>query len=88
MYNGRPEPEVIVNFSDGMSYSKAKLEDAVRNIVLDRQPPPKTTKDAAVVKREDVDIIINEFEIPRSQAEKVLAEHGGDISNALRTLVS
>jgi hypothetical protein len=30
---------------------------------------------------------VNEFEIPKARAEKVLAEHGGDIDKALRALV-
>jgi len=31
---------------------------------------------------------VNEFEISRQQAEKVLTEHGGDLTKALRALVN
>ncbi|TCD67291.1 hypothetical protein EIP91_000314 [Steccherinum ochraceum] len=57
--NGRPEPEVIVNFADGFAYSKSKLEDAYKNGLLDK-PPVKPAKDTVgTVKREDVDLIVS-----------------------------
>ena len=38
-----------------------------------------------------IDVVLNlqthEFEIPRTKAEKVLQQHGGDINKALRSLV-
>lgn len=85
-YNGQ-EAEVIVSFHDGYSYSKAKMEASLRELVYDRKPI-KPTKEPINAKREDVDIIVNEFEISRQQAEKVLTEHGGDLAKALRALVN
>ncbi|KAE9398974.1 hypothetical protein BT96DRAFT_1104612 [Gymnopus androsaceus JB14] len=43
--NGRPEPEVIMNFSDGLSYSKKQL-DAACFAILENGPvkPAKDTK--------------------------------------------
>jgi NACalpha-BTF3-like transcription factor len=86
--NGRPEPEVIVSFADGFSYSKGKLEDAFRSGGILEKAPAKPPKETLGGKREDVDIIVNEFEITRPQAEKVLAAHGGDVSAALRALIT
>jgi len=91
--NGRLEPEVIVNYGDGFAYSKYKLEAAFRTGgILDKspvKPPPLSAgKGDLAVKKEDVDIIVHEFEIPRIQAEKVLVEHGGDLEKALRALVA
>jgi len=40
------------------------------------------------LKREDIDVIVHEFEISRIQAEKVLVENGVDLGKALRALVS
>jgi len=79
-----------MNFSDGFSYVKGKMEEAFRAGGLLEKVPTKTTKDpsAPAVKREDLDLIINEFEIPRSQAEKVLVENGGDVEKALRALAT
>ncbi|KAI6132062.1 hypothetical protein EDD16DRAFT_1699893 [Pisolithus croceorrhizus] len=104
-YNGQ-EAEVIVSFHDGYSYSKARLEASLRELVYDRKPV-KPAKEPINAKREDVDIIVsvpgtslrdmpesdelcqvNEFEIPRQQAEKLLTEHGGDLDKALRALVN
>ncbi|PPQ99213.1 hypothetical protein CVT24_009232 [Panaeolus cyanescens] len=90
--NGRAEAEVIVNYADGLAYSKHKLEEAFRAGGLLERPPvkaPTKAKDpsAPTPKREDIDLIVNEFEIPRAQAEKVLIDNGGDIQNALRSLI-
>ncbi|KAF8635478.1 hypothetical protein AX17_003868 [Amanita inopinata Kibby_2008] len=87
--NGRPEPEIIINFIDGLSYSKGKLEEAFRPGGILEKAPPKPQKELlpVSVKKEDVDIIVNEFEIPRHRAEKVLVEHDGDIGKALRSLL-
>ncbi|KAI0034057.1 hypothetical protein K488DRAFT_84392 [Vararia minispora EC-137] len=82
--NGYPEAEVIVGFADGLSYSKAKLEEALR-IVLDR--PAAAKAKASAFKKEDVDLLVNELDISRGQAEKALAEHDGDVQKALHSLV-
>ncbi|PFH51707.1 hypothetical protein AMATHDRAFT_58507 [Amanita thiersii Skay4041] len=87
--NGRLEPEVIINFADGFSYSKGKLEEAFRPGGILEKAPPKAHKDPlpSSVKKEDVDLIVNEFEISRQRAEKALAEHDGDLGKALRALL-
>ncbi|KAG2146208.1 hypothetical protein DEU56DRAFT_731721 [Suillus clintonianus] len=85
MNNGRGEAEVLTTFSDGYSYSKTKLEESLRHVLALKLA--KSTKDAAIMKREDVDLIVNELGIPRSQAEKVLSESGGELEKALRALV-
>jgi len=95
--NGRLEPEVIVNYADGFAYSKHKMEEAFRaGGFLDKPPAksphcaPTATKDAALPppKREDIDLIIHEFEITRGEAERVLSENGGDLTKALTSLVT
>ncbi|KZP17854.1 hypothetical protein FIBSPDRAFT_956790 [Athelia psychrophila] len=84
--NGR-DPEVIVNFADGFSYSKGKLEEVFRSGALERDTT-KVVKDLSLAKRENVDLIVHEFEIPRVQAEKLLIAHGGDVNEALRALIT
>jgi len=86
--NGRLESEVIVNFADGLAYSKAKLEDAFRNGLLDKPVKPPKEITGVSVKRDDVDLIVHEFDLPRGQAEKALVEAGGDVTKALMTLIS
>jgi len=90
--NGRLEPEVIVNYGDGCAYSKYKLEEAFRTGGLLDKPVTTTTKPPAKgehsLKKEDIDVIVHEFEIPRVQAEKVLLENGADLEKALRALVA
>jgi len=92
--NGRLEAEVIMSYADGYAYSKHKMEEAFRPGGFLDKPPAKSpyalSKDPTLhpPKREDVDIIVHEFEIPRVQAEKVLSENGGDLTKALTALVT
>ncbi|PPQ71752.1 hypothetical protein CVT26_007593 [Gymnopilus dilepis] len=70
------------------------MEEAFRaGGFLDKPPaksPAASTKDsnAPAPKREDIDVIVHEFEISRSQAEKVLAANDADLGKALRALVA
>ncbi|TRM59223.1 hypothetical protein BD626DRAFT_559672 [Schizophyllum amplum] len=87
--NGRPEPEVIVQYLDGFAYNKVKMEEAfLPGGFLAEKPAtkPHPPKDPSV-KKEDVDLIANEFELPRAKAEKILQQHAGDVTKALRSLV-
>ncbi|KZT70079.1 hypothetical protein DAEQUDRAFT_689560 [Daedalea quercina L-15889] len=83
--NGRPEPEVIVNFADGHAYSKGKMEDAFRSGLLDK--PITKPKETTASKREDVDLLVHELEITRAQAEKLLNEKNGDLRLALQAWI-
>lgn len=84
--NGRAESEVIVNFADGLAYSKTKLEEAYRNGLLEKPvKPPKAL--GGPVKKDDLELIAQELEIPKARAEKALIEHHGDVAKALEALI-
>ncbi|KAF5373598.1 hypothetical protein D9758_000942 [Tetrapyrgos nigripes] len=86
--NGRPEPEVIMNFNDGFSYSKGKLDAAYLSLI--DKPPAKQipSKDAASLKKDDIDLVAHEFEITRAEAEKALLENDKDVVKTLKALVT
>ncbi|KAL1944770.1 hypothetical protein VTO73DRAFT_3200 [Trametes versicolor] len=86
--NGRPEPEVIANFLDGHSYSKGKLEEVFRTLRLDKPYPKPARAPPSPYKAEDIDLLVQEFEITRAQAEKALAEVDGNVVEALRRMVT
>ncbi|KAF8136654.1 hypothetical protein EV363DRAFT_1158616, partial [Boletus edulis] len=86
LYNGR-EAEVIAQFNDGYSYSKTKLDASLRELVHDHKSV-KSVKGQVAVKKDDVDLIVKEFDISQAQAEKVLSENGGDLDRTLRALVA
>ncbi|KAH9900947.1 hypothetical protein C8Q73DRAFT_786363 [Cubamyces lactineus] len=85
--NGRPEPEVIASFLDGHSYSKGKLEEASRVLRLDKPYPKPPKAPLSTFKAEDIELIAQEFEMARAQAEKILSEANGELAKALNTLV-
>ncbi|EJD02190.1 uncharacterized protein FOMMEDRAFT_109392 [Fomitiporia mediterranea MF3/22] len=87
--NGRPEPEVIVNFVDGLSFNKGKMEAAIfGGDLFPSKPPTKAQKDTFIAKKEDVDLIVRELEIPRVQAERAFGESKGDLERALINLIT
>ncbi|KAF9557145.1 hypothetical protein CPC08DRAFT_693608 [Agrocybe pediades] len=94
--NGRLEPEVIMNYADGFAYSKHKMEEAFRPGGFLEKPAAKSPNSLAhardpsapPLKREDIDLLVHEFEISKTQADKVLNENNGDVDKALRSLVA
>ncbi|KAF8559847.1 hypothetical protein OG21DRAFT_1480566 [Imleria badia] len=86
LYNGR-EAEVIAQFNDGYSYSKTKLDASLRELVQDRKSV-KSVKGQVAVKKDDVDLVMKEFDITQAQAEKALSENEGDLDRTLLALVA
>ncbi|KAI0288211.1 hypothetical protein BC826DRAFT_916132 [Russula brevipes] len=84
--NGHPEPEVIVNYADGFAYSKSKFDEGLRVIIAEK--PAKPAKTQSGLKKEDIDLIVSELEMPRAQAEKALLENDGDITKTLQALIT
>ncbi|KAI8989825.1 hypothetical protein BD414DRAFT_485284 [Trametes punicea] len=70
--NGRPEAEVIVNFLDGQSYSKGKVDEAFRALHLDK-PYPKPPKAPP-----------SPFK-GRTSSSLMLSEAKGNVTGALRS---
>ncbi|KAK7693911.1 hypothetical protein QCA50_003485 [Cerrena zonata] len=86
--NGRPEPEVIIEFADGMSYNKIKLEEAYRTGGILEKPIKHVSKETRpVLKKDDIDLIVHELDVSRAQAEKALIENAGNIKRALEKLI-
>ena len=40
------------------------------------------------IRKEDVELIVQELELPRSKAEKTLRQHHGDVVATLKALVN
>ncbi|KAG7092945.1 hypothetical protein E1B28_009247 [Marasmius oreades] len=81
----RPEPEVIMNFADGFSYVKAKLDEAYVAVIGQDLPTAQSQK--VQYKKEDLDLLINEFEISKAQAEKALAANEKDLVKTVQALI-
>ncbi|KAG7446500.1 uncharacterized protein BT62DRAFT_919778 [Guyanagaster necrorhizus] len=95
--NGRPEPEVIMNVcpdlpsnETSLTQPTGKMDEAFRPGGILEKGPVKPVKDssAPAIKKDDIDIIVNEFEMTRAQAEKVLVQHQGDVGAALKALIT
>ncbi|VDO08209.1 unnamed protein product [Rodentolepis nana] len=62
----------------------AGMTDALKNVTVEKHTESPIVK--IRIKSEDVDLIVNEFEISRIVAEKKLKECRGDVREALCTL--
>lgn len=60
----------------GTKRSKDHAEKVARQKELDK----------VTISKEDVELIMNEMEIPKSQAEQTLREHAGDVVQAFISL--
>ncbi|TFK36338.1 hypothetical protein BDQ12DRAFT_686755 [Crucibulum laeve] len=80
----------ISQYADGFSYSKGKMEEAFRPGGILEKPLTKAARDPAIaaLKREDIDLVMHEFEISRPQAERILVDNDGDLKKALESLVT
>ncbi|KAJ9095304.1 hypothetical protein QFC21_005670 [Naganishia friedmannii] len=92
----KPVGEVIVDFLDGGSYSKQKLETHVLAIEERRIRKEQAAKQAAVkgaeerekpVNEEDVKRLVDEFSISQVEATKALRAASGNVDDAIRRLI-
>ncbi|QRV73114.1 hypothetical protein RhiJN_01128 [Ceratobasidium sp. AG-Ba] len=83
----RPEAEVIINFQDGYSYSKGKMDAALTSGIFEKVAEKKPV-DYPGLNKADVKLIQTEMEVTEIQAKKILSENGGDVVKALLAVVS
>ncbi|KAG9128508.1 hypothetical protein FRC07_005875 [Ceratobasidium sp. 392] len=83
----RPEAEVIINFQDGFSYSKGRMDAALTSGIFDKTADKKAIEYTGLNKA-DVKLVQTELEITEVQAKKALSENGGDVVKTLLSLVS
>ncbi|KAF8605449.1 hypothetical protein BDV93DRAFT_554817 [Ceratobasidium sp. AG-I] len=83
----RPEAEVIINFQDGYSYSKGRMDAALTSGIFDKVPEKKVS-DYPGLSKADIKLVQTEMELTEVQAKKVLGENKGDVVKTLLSLVS
>jgi hypothetical protein len=90
-----------MQFADGMSYSKTRLDELFKSGYFDRAASRKKEV-VPPQKKEDVEFIVGtrycanftgpttqmrEFDLPKLKAEKMLAQHKGDRTETIRFLI-
>ena len=97
---GAADLEKVTDFAEekeilsGSTTAAADLESAIANIRT-RQLAAAQEKAArerelakVAIKKEDVDLIAEEMELPKSKAERTLREHKGNVTDALIALTN
>lgn len=94
-YNtGAADLEKVTDYAEEKEISASNLDSAI-NAIADKRKRDADQKAelekrlaSVKVKKEDVDLIVHEFEISKQRAERVLKENNGDIKLALGALVN
>merc|ERR1711893_5676 len=91
---GTADLEKVTDYVEEAEISSQSISDAMK-VMSDKKAKEATEKqlrerELAKIKisKEDVDLIENEMEIPRSVAERKLREHKGDVVQALVELTN
>ncbi|KAM7442814.1 hypothetical protein ABFA07_008279 [Porites harrisoni] len=86
--------ERVTDYAEEKEISAKDLENAI-SLVEGKYSEEKAAKlqrekelARIVIKKEDVDLIVEEMEIPRAVAERSLREHKGDVVEALVSLTN
>lgn len=86
--------EKVTDYVEEAEISTNNISDAMK-VVSDRQMLEATEKQLketelsrVKINKEDIDLIVNEMELTRSVAERVLREHKGNVFEALVTLTN
>ena len=92
--SGAADLEKVTDYAEEQEFSSQDIVGAM-NLFESRRSVETAKKIArqrelakVVIKKEDVELIAKELEIPRSVAELKLREHGGNIVEALIALTS
>ncbi|KAN0066538.1 hypothetical protein ACQY0O_000632 [Thecaphora frezii] len=93
----KPQAEVIQEWadfdSDGYTFERGRMEKNIQAICFGDSPavlPVAIAQGPAAglkLKKEDVDFLVNQLLLSRSEAEAALAKSGGDLAKTFELLV-
>jgi len=92
--SGAADLEKVTDYAEEKEIDSGKLTDAMTAISDKRKKEAESRIErekvlaSVKVKKEDIDVVVNEFEISRPRAERCLREAGGDLKTALTALVN
>lgn len=92
---GAADLEKVTDYAEEKEISNdSNLNDAITAITDKRRKDADLKAElekklaSVKVKKEDVELICNEFEVPKSRAERVLKENNGDLTASLTALLN
>ena len=92
--SGAADLEKVTDYAEEKEISAGDDLNNAINVISDKRKKEADLKEqkerqlaSVKVKKEDVELILNEFEISKLSAERVLKEHNGDLSAALTSLI-
>jgi len=92
--SGAADLEKVTDYAEEKEISAGDALEAF-NVINDKRKQEADLKEqrekhlaSVKVKKEDVELILNEFEITKIKAERILKENNGDLSAAMKTLIN
>lgn len=92
--SGAADLEKVTDYAEEKEFLSQDVTDAITAIgdirnkeALEKQAREKELLKVSI-KKEDVDLIVNEMEIPRAKAERFLREYRGNVVEALISLTN
>ena len=92
--SGAADLEKVTDYAEEKEIDTGSLNNAM-SVISDKRKKDAELKAererqlaSVKVKKEDVDMIMNELEIPKCKSERVLKEHNGDLNAALIQLIN
>ncbi|XP_032809076.1 huntingtin-interacting protein K [Petromyzon marinus] len=92
--SGAADLEKVTDYAEDKEISASSLESAM-SVIGDRRSKEQTAKQQrenelakVTIRKEDVELIMNEMEIGRTAAERSLREHMGNVVEALVALTN
>ena len=92
--SGAADLEKVTDFAEEKEIDAGNLNDAM-SVIADKRKKDAEAKAerekmlaSVKVKKEEVEIIMNEFEVTKLKAERCLKEHNGDLKSALSALIN
>lgn len=93
--SGAADLEKVTDYAEEKEISASGDLNNAMNAITDKRKKDAELKAerekmlaSVKVKKEDVEIIVNEFEITKAKAERVLKEHNADLAAALSALIN
>ncbi|CAK9291075.1 unnamed protein product [Gordionus sp. m RMFG-2023] len=85
---GAADLEKVTDYSEDIEISDKSIQNAINFINKSSNENKIINSDLSkiLIKKEDIDFLVNEMEITRSKAEKILMENKGELASTIEYL--
>uniref|UniRef100_A0A915I9Q0 Nascent polypeptide-associated complex subunit alpha-like UBA domain-containing protein n=1 Tax=Romanomermis culicivorax TaxID=13658 RepID=A0A915I9Q0_ROMCU len=86
-YSGRADLERVTDYVEEKELPSQQLTQAISDLLVDKKTE-HLPKEAFKLRKEDIDLIVNEMEVSRIVAEKMLRKYDGNLKQTLKAMIN